>query len=323
MSQLSLRRVASHEIPDSSRWQINAAWDVEYNWIRQYIADRANHNVGARINQTPAERAAGAKIDGKVVPADVNAIYGAMPSAIDADTLGKANRGELERLAPSPVTIGLLAAGTIVTVLLEISIFLVMWLLGQGGNLITVGVGALLAGFGYLAGEGLGRLLIAREDKEQTAGALAWIFFASGLTGIIGMTVIRYLAARAAAEEGEEVAGLIAIVILTALVAAAVAVFHAAHMERSERYRKLVAKMYSAQIVFSTQQARENHGASLWTYLYDQAVEALVSGRSASEVNTNIPPPSNLFSTAPPAPASPPAPTPSTLGVIPEPKSEQ
>jgi hypothetical protein len=204
-----------------------------------------------------------------------------MPPAVDADSFGRAARGDLERTAPSPVTIRLLAAGTIATALLEIGIFLVMWILGQGGNLITVGVGALLAGFGYLAGEGLGRLLISREEKLRSGGMLSWIFLAAGAVGIVGMTWIRYLAARSAAEEGEDVGGLIAIVVLTALLAGAVAIFHAAHMERGERYRSLVQRMFSAQLVFATQQALQNHRSEgLWTKLYDQAVDAYVAGRS-------------------------------------------
>jgi hypothetical protein len=306
---VEFRRISAEEIPAGRRWQMNAAWDIEYNRIREYLQDRANHNVGARISQAPADRASGAKQDGSVLPADVNAIYGALHWAIDAKSRGQAERGELQRMAPSPVTIRLLAAGTIVTVLLEISIFLVMWILGQGGNLITVGVGALLAGFGYLAGEGLGRLLIGREEETHSGTVLSWIFLTAGFIGIVGMTVIRYLAARAAAEEGENVGGLVAIVLLTALLAGAVAIFHAAHMERAERYRTLLQKMFGAQLVFATEQAQTNHRNGLWQQLYDNAVDAFIAGR----------PPDGPAPAPKPAPAAPAAPIP----IMQEPKTEQ
>lgn len=318
MSELSeLNRVTSDEIPEAQRWQIHAAWGFEYNRIKRYIEERANHYVGARMQQEPSERAVGAKIDGKGIPQDVNAIYGAMTYAVDADVIGKAARGELHRIAPSPSTVRLLGIGTIVTFILEISIFLIMWLMGQGGNMITVGVGVLLAGFGYLTGEGLGRLLIANDDNEQTAGILAWIFLLAGFIGVTGMTLIRYLAARAAAEEGEEVAGLIALVVLTTLLALAIAVFHAAHMERSNKRQRLIAQMFSAQLYFATQQARQSYLANLWTTLYDQAVEALVAGRpmpTTPEPSLQIPP--TMFTPPPDGQMSPPV-------IAPQPKTEQ
>ena len=294
-AQRSLHRVASAEIGESQRWDIHTAWGFEYNRIKQYIEGVANHNVGARMHQEPADRASGAKLDGQTVPEDVNAIFGALPIAVDADVIGRASRGELHRTVPSPMTVRFLAIGTLATAILEVSIFLIMWLMGQGGNLITVGVGLLLAGFGYLTGEGLGRLLIANEDKEQRAGLLAWIFLLAGLVGISGMTVIRYLAARAAADEGEQVAGLIALVLLTALLAAAIAVFHAAHLERSNKRRRLVADMFSAQMFFSTQQARESYQTGLWRKLYDQAVEALVAGRPMPSMPASTQTPAAMF----------------------------
>lgn len=318
-----LQRVASSEIAESQRWDMHAAWGVEYNRIKQYIEARANHYVGARMQQDPADRAYGAKLDGKAVPEDVNAVYGAHPIAVDADLLGKAARGELQSAAPAPGTVQLLAIGTVATAILEVSIFLVMWLMGQGGNLITVGVGLLLAGFGYLTGEGLGRVLIASEDKEQRAGLLAWIFLLSGLLGISGMTTVRYLAARAAADEGEQAAGLIALVLLTALLAAAIAVFHAAHLERSNKRRRLVAHMFAAQMYFATKQAQEGHQKGLWTTLYEQAVESLVAGRPMPPPQPSIEPPSSMFGRAravpmPPGGDAAPPPPP-----MPEPKGTQ
>jgi hypothetical protein len=263
-----LRRVALSEIPEARRWQVGAAWDIEFHRIQTYINDRASHDVVARMEERPSERAAGAKLAGKGVSDEVNLIYGAMTSSPGADVIGKASRGELERIAPSPWTIRLLHAGTFVTVMIEVGKFVIMWLT-RAGNVMPIAVGMLLAGFGYLAGEGLGRLLIAGGDKEQRAGAISWVFLMTGAMGIGAVTRIGYLAASVA---------------LMTLPPAAIAVFHAAQMERSHKRQRLVAQMFSVQLFFSAHQARQSYLENRWITLYDQAVEALTHHAFAAPI---------------------------------------
>jgi hypothetical protein len=270
-----LRRATQNEISRDKMWAIDGVWEVEHNLIEKYLHAAASDNVGNRASQfqRPQERLDAALKDGTGLAERVRHFF-PVDSNQNARLKHDAEVGELRRQAPSSTGVVFLLVATWLTFSIEVAIFLLMWVLGLGGNLLTVMVGILLAVFGYLAGEGLGRLL-TRKSHEQRV--LPWIFLTSGLVGIIGLTTIRALAARSAAVEGEDVSGLIAVVVTTFLLAMGVAVFHSAHMDRSERRKHLVDDMFLCQQWHSKQNIIRACDSNHWRDVYEDEVHRVMT----------------------------------------------
>jgi cytochrome c biogenesis protein CcdA len=271
----ALRRATPDEVPKEKLWSLDGVWEIEHNLIERYLHSAASDNVGHRAAQfqRPHERLQAALKDGEGL---TNRIRNFFP--VDVSQSGalmrEAQVGDLRRYAPSSTNVGFLLALTWLTISIEVAIFLLMWVLGFGGNLLTVLVGILLAVFGYLSGEGLGRILTRRKNEQRV---LPWIYLISGLVGIIGLTSIRALAARQAASEGEDISGLIAVVVTTFLLALAVAVFHAAHMERSERRKRLVDDMFMCQQWHSKQNIIRACDNDHWREVYEHEVQRIMA----------------------------------------------
>ena len=270
-----LRRATPNEVPRDTMWSIDGVWAVEHNLIEKYLHVAASDNVGNRAAQfqRPQERLDAALKDGAGLPGRIKNFF-PVDDNQNARLKHDAEVGELRRRAPSSAGVAFLLVATWLTFSIEVAIFSLMWVLGLGGNLLTVMVGVLLAVFGYLAGEGLGRLL-TRKSHEQRV--LPWIFLVSGLVGIIGLTAIRALAARSAAAEGEDISGLIAVVGTTFLLAMGIAVFHSAHMDRSERRKHLVDDMFLCQQWHSKQNIIRACDSGHWREVYEDEVHRIMS----------------------------------------------
>jgi len=260
MEDMQLRRATRDEISLAQRWQIAAAWDVEVERVKNWLHKRANQNLGK-----PGATVESALADGGNLPDEVRVTYSAQGAQKDVEMLANAADGRIEREAPAR---GMVIATDLLkwfALLVETAIF--VWMVAMGwATAVVIGVGVMLAFFGWLMGDGAGRILMTHEKIGRWIHPRGLIEFAIGTVGVAAISWIRTV--------GEE-EGAMAVVVITGLLALLIATFQAINMVLTEKYRELHQKMFSCQIWFSTDEHIKAVQTGFWKNFYDAEVRAL------------------------------------------------
>jgi hypothetical protein len=261
-----LRRVRQEEIDSDNRWQLAGAYEAERRQIDNWI------KLKAREASSAPEATVKTALDaGGTYVATVASIFGRREEVRDPVLLAKARLGMLAREAPSKASLFMLAAMTIMAMVLELGVFIAIWLYGEGDPMVVVN-GGLLALGGWFGGHGAGNLIgFADETGNRIRGSAAnW-----GAVGVGGLAVSGIALIRASGEEE----GAFLVVLFTTIVAVLVAVLEALGTSARDKYRDRWDKMFMAQSWHATERHIEEIGRGYWEKVYDTEVRQLEKDR--------------------------------------------
>lgn len=249
------------DIPASARWSIDTVWQIEKQWIGDFItaqADGSWRRCKGNIDEAKA-RAPGVwqKIR-EVFPEN---------NDVDTDLRDAAERGRLEREAGSRLCVIGLRVVLAILIFAEMAVFTFVWAVGQAYAIIVV-QGAILGAGAWLLGWGLQRYSALKNPATHPLRmVLSVIAMAIGITFIASMTTLLVRFA------GEVSSRIIAISLPVALW---IAVLENIRGWASLRYIRQHERMFRAQEQFANQHHRALHQAKgeKWIEQFLLAIDA-------------------------------------------------
>jgi hypothetical protein len=273
---IELRRATKSELSKDKRWHLSGVWEVELDHVKLWLQDIANLNVGkANARQDTVLQA------GNSLPDEIRARFAAEIDTVDPTLMRAANLGELERSAPSGGLIATFGFLRWVAMSCEVLIFLWLWLIGLGNEVLIV-MGFILAAAGFFTGYGAGRLMISHEERLETAELRGWASLFVGILGIVVVAVLR---------TGGEAEGAFAVVSITTLLALVIALFEALYIFYSSRYKEAHDKMFLCQVWFATAQHQRAYENGLWKGVYETEAGRLLTehGKTVGQEIPSVP----------------------------------
>lgn len=214
------------EIPVGREWDLKATFDLESARIKSWIEVEVDRAIGA-----PGFDLQEALSMASTVSAQIRNKFGNEGQNVSPALLNKADRGDLERGAPSSGTVFTFGFLKWISALAEIAVFVATALLGLT-NFFVITVGLMLALFAWVAGLGFSRLVL-----DGIRNASGWLFLAMGSIGIGGLAIVR--------AGGPEGSG--GVMLITVLLALLVAIFTALELIARTHREEALAAIYTCQ----------------------------------------------------------------------------
>lgn len=264
-----LRRASPKDLLEGKRWDLDGVYEVERHFIEAWVRARAREAASSKdATLTSALAVAGVRA------ATIAALFGRRDEYRDAALLEKAGLLVLQREAPSRSTVITLTILTLFSALLEIAIFVAIWLARQG-TATVIASGAFLAGGGLLIGLGVGRLVGFQDEQGTRIQRTSWLEYGSVVLGAVAILMIALL--RGSGQESN--AWLVAAVTIT--IALLVALFEALSLIERDKRNDMLTKMFKCQVWRATERHIKDCEKGSWQIAFEAEVRQLFGAADA------------------------------------------